>query len=121
MTLLCSKEDNIFKITDNESTPTNEILRTLEEAFNDPDFANTGILLDLTQHTAWKQLEDIRRIADLIGKHGKKIGRRNSIVVSNALQDSLAQTFALQAELQGVPFDIFTDIKEARRWIQEET
>jgi hypothetical protein len=120
MPLLYLINENILQLTDYESTPTDEILQGLEVIFNDPQFGSgKGIILDLTQHLGWKSIEELKRIAGFLAAHRDQIGPRNAIVAPDSLQNSLAQIFSLHTKKGGVPFDIFTDIDEARRCIQK--
>ena len=121
MAISYSTHGNILRITDKESTSIDDIIQTLETAFSDPLFApGSCILWDFTQHSAWKNFKDLRRISVFFGEHREQIGPRCAIVASDAVQDSLARNFALQTEMLGVTFHVFADIGEARRWIQNQ-
>ena len=122
MPILFSLNENILQITDYESTPNDETLQRLEEIFNDPQFGpGIGILLDLTQYTGWKSVEELAHIASFIAAQSDKIGPRNAIVTFDTLQKSLAQIFQVHTQKWGIIFELFNDIDEARRWINTPT
>ena len=114
-------DGKILQIVDRDSTPIDDVLRTLQRAFTDPHFLpGTCIVVDIREQTAWRNFKDLIQIAHFIGKHRGRMGSGSAIVVSDAVQNTLAQNFVLQAEMSGLVFNVFTDFDEALHWVKEQ-
>jgi O-methyltransferase involved in polyketide biosynthesis len=97
-----------------------EVRRTLEETYAHSDFRpEAGAVWDLTGVTIDLPTEEVRHLADFVGKlAGDRAPGRAALLVSGELDEGLIKMYeSILSGQSSKPIMIFRDKEEAERWL----
>ena len=93
---------------------------TLEETYAHSDFRpEAGAVWDLTGATIDIPTEDVRHLADFVGKlAGDKAPGKAALLVSSEIDDGVVQMYeSILSGQSSKPIMVFRDVEEAKRWL----
>lgn len=99
-----------------------QVLATLEDVYAHPDFRpEAGAIWDLIAATGDIPTEDVRHLADFVGKlAGEKAPGRVAIVVARDVESGMAKMYeTIIGSQTSKPVMIFRDMDEANSWLAE--
>jgi hypothetical protein len=99
-----------------------DVRRTLEDTYAHPDFkAEADAMWDLTEATGELATEDIRRLADFVGKLvGRTTEGKVALLVSSDFEFGMARMYgSILGGQSSKPMMVFRDRAEAERWLSE--
>lgn len=97
-----------------------EVRATLEEAYSHPDFRpEAGAVWDLVAATGNPETEDVRHLADFVGKlAGSAATGRVALLVSGEFEFGMARMYeSILSGQSSKPMRVFRDMDEATRWV----
>jgi hypothetical protein len=99
-----------------------DVRRTLEETYAHPDFrAEAGAIWDLRDATAKLATEEVRHLADFVGKlAGGAAAGKVALLVPSDLESGTARMYeSILGGQSSKPIMLFRDTLEAERWLTE--
>lgn len=99
-----------------------EVRRTLEETYAHPDFrAEADAIWDLTDATGELATEEIRHLADFVGKlAGGSSAGKVALLVPRDIESGMARMYeSILGGQSSKPIMVFRDQAEADRWFSE--
>jgi hypothetical protein len=99
-----------------------DIQRTLQETYSHPDFRqDAGALWDFTKATGEFPTEDIRHLADFVGRLVGDDGRSKvAIVVPSDFEFGMARMYeTILSGQASKSIMFFQDVEEAKSWLDE--
>ncbi len=97
-----------------------EVRKTLEETYAHPDFQSAaGAVWDLTTATLDVATEDVRHLADFVGKLvGDDAPGKAALLVSRDFETGTAKMYeSILSGQSSKPIMVFQDMDEAQRWL----
>ncbi len=97
-----------------------EVLKTLEETYAHPDFrSEAGAVWDLTAANIDIATEDVRHIADFVGKLvGDDAPGKAALLVSSEIEPGIVKMYeSILSGQSSKPIVVFQDMDEAQRWL----
>jgi hypothetical protein len=119
ITFRIDKESGIVYTTINGRTNTDEIVESLENLLNNPDF-KPGLngIADLRNSEMDTFSADVKRIAGLMIEYRNKIGpSKTAVVISKDVTFGMTRVFQAFSEQSSIETAIFRDMEEALRWL----
>jgi hypothetical protein len=99
-----------------------QVRNTLEDVYAHPDFRpEAGAVWDLVAATGDIPTEDVRHLADFVGKLvGEKAPGKVAIVVAHDFEFGMARMYeTILGSQSSKPIMVFRDMDEAKRWLDE--
>jgi hypothetical protein len=111
--------DDIVELSLNGDCPPDEVIRTFDEALDDPTTPpRFGLFVDVRKSTslASRATAEIIRVAEHLGPHKDRV-TRCAVLATENVHFGLSRLGAVYSETAGVMTSVFRDRDEALAWL----